>query len=278
MATRTTRTLQETRDRRLSAFLTALFAVLLLIFLYYYNFSRSVESAPSVTTMLLNFGDNTDGNGEIEPANQLGSASSMEQTTTTETAAQAQVQTVEKVLVGTSKTTAVQKASTEPRKTTKPSNTQNTTQRKTVSTSKSTTTSQTKSQGDARGTAAIGNLLKGKGATTGSQGNSTTSGNAGDPVGGSGNGDSRIGVDRKLIGFIPGTMGRGGSQPSHDCDASGTITINYTVDQAGNVTSARRASGLSDPCITAVTVEWVKRYVKAERSTTTSTGSYRITF
>ena len=278
MEPRDVNTLQEYKDRRLSALVTAIISAIILLILYYYTFSRTIDNPPVVTTMLLNFGDNVDGEGDVEPANQLGSASTTEQTVNSQTAALPQPQTVEKVIVGTNKNSAVQKANLQPKKTSTPSNTLNNTQRKSVSTTKTTTTAQTKSQGDARGTAAVGNLIRGKGATAGSQGNTSSSGNAGDPVGGSGNGDSKVGVDRKLIGFIPGTMGRGGAQPAHNCEASGTITINYTVDQAGNVTSARRGSGLSDPCITAVTVEWVKRYVKAERSNTTSTGSYRITF
>ncbi len=69
-------------------------------------------------------------------------------------------------------------------------------------------------------------------------------GNSGDPLGGNGDGDSKIGVDRKLISYIPGTMGKGGEQPSHNCTANGTITISYTVDKAGNVISARRSSGI----------------------------------
>jgi hypothetical protein len=97
-------------------------------------------------------------------------------------------------------------------------------------------------------------------------------------LGGNGNGDSKIGVDRKLISFIPGTMGRGGEQPPHNCDASGTVNIAYTVDKSGNVTSARRGSGISDPCVVTAAIIWVKKYVKAEKATTNSTGVYKITF
>jgi hypothetical protein len=132
--------------------------------------------------------------------------------------------------------------------------------------------------GDGKGTAAIGNLIKGRGTKTGTQGTNGTTGNTGDPLGGDGNGDSKIGVDRKLIGFIPGTMGRGGAQPAHNCSASGTINISYTVDKAGNVISARRSGGISDNCVATTSVEWVKRYVKAEKANTSSTGTYRITF
>ena len=44
-------------------------------------------------------------------------------------------------------------------------------------------------------------------------------------------------------------MGRGGEQPPHELrDPSGTVNIAYTVDKSGNVTSARRGSGISDLC------------------------------
>ena len=51
-----------------------------------------------------------------------------------------------------------------------------------------------------------------------------------------------------------------------------------TVDKAGNVVSARRSGGISDACVASTSVAWVKKYVKAERANTSSTGSYKITF
>lgn len=132
--------------------------------------------------------------------------------------------------------------------------------------------------GDGRGNAAIGNLLKGRGSKSGSQGNGNGPGNYGDPLGGDGDGTSLIGVDRKLVGFIPGTMGRGGAQPNHDCSASGSITISYTVDKSGKVTSARRQSGISDPCVVSTATSWVKQYVKAESASVSSKGTYKIVF
>ena len=50
--------------------------------------------------------------------------------------------------------------------------------------------------GDGRGNAAIGNLLKGRGTKAGSQGNGSGPGNYGDPLGGDGDGNSLIGIDR----------------------------------------------------------------------------------
>ncbi len=132
--------------------------------------------------------------------------------------------------------------------------------------------------GDGRGNAAIGNLLKGRGNKSGSQGNGTGPGNYGDPLGGDGDGNSLVGIDRKLVGFIPGTMGRGGAQPNHDCTASGSINISYTVDKSGKVISAKRISGVSDPCVASTAVNWVKQYVKAEASTVSSKGTYKIVF
>lgn len=132
--------------------------------------------------------------------------------------------------------------------------------------------------GDGRGNAAIGNLLKGRGTKSGSQGNGSGSGNYGDPLGGDGDGNSLIGIDRKLTGFIPGTMGRGGAQPSQNCSASGSITISYTVDKSGKVISARRQSGNSDPCVINTATGWVKQYVKAEPANVSSKGTYRIVF
>ena len=73
-------------------------------------------------------------------------------------------------------------------------------------------------------------------------------------------------------------MGRGVSQPSQKGTANGSITISYTVDKSGNVVSARRSGGVSDPCVVSTSVDWVKRYVKAERANTSSTGTYKITF
>ncbi|WP_227413309.1 hypothetical protein [Chryseobacterium culicis] len=92
------------------------------------------------------------------------------------------------------------------------------------------------------------------------------------------NSESKIDVNRKLISFIPGTMRRGGVQPSHSCTARGSITIAYTVDKAGNVVSAKRSGGVSDLCIVSTSIGWIKKYVKAEKSNFSSSGLYRIVF
>lgn len=282
---------KERNDKLKSATLTALISALLFLLIFYYQFVREIPKEEKVTTMLINFGDNRNGNDAEEPANQEGSLASADiyvpeelKTPEPEKVVEKPVEKpkavekpAEKIITGKSeKSTAIKTEKTE-KKSTK--TTENTSSKTSPSKTSSTSNTSTKNaQGDGKGTAAIGNLIKGRGTKTGSQGTNGTTGNAGDPLGGNGNGDSKIGVDRKLIAFIPGTMGKGGEQPSHNCSANGTITISYTVDKAGNVTSARRSSGISDPCVVTAAVIWVKKYVKAEKATTISTGTYKITF
>ncbi len=265
------------RDKLKSGIITFLISLLVLLALYFYTFTRLVTKNEIVTTMLINFGDNQNGDGLEEPANQEGSVASSEEVAVVEPQPAPQPVIQEKVISGSNtKVSAPKVEKVEPKKVTTPVKTSTKTSKTPAKTT--TTTTKPKAQGDAKGTAAVGNLIRGRGTASGSQGTAGTTGNAGDPLGGDGNGDSRIGVDRKLIAFIPGTMGRGGSQPAHNCTASGTITIAYTVDKAGNVTSARRSGGISDACVSSTTVAWVKQYVKAEKANTSSTGTYRITF
>ena len=287
---------QHKRDERIdklkSATLTALISALLFLLIFYYQFVREIPKEEKVTTMLINFGDNRNGNGAEEPVNQEGSLASSEiyipeELKTPEPTSEKAVETpktvekpAEKIITGKSeKSTAVKTEKTEKtEKKTSKSSEASASKSTTSKTSATNNTATKTAQGDGQGTAAIGNLIKGRGTKSGSQGNDGATGNAGDPLGGNGNGDSKIGVDRKLISFIPGTMGRGGEQPPHNCDASGTVNIAYTVDKSGNVTSARRGSGISDPCVVTAAIIWVKKYVKAEKATTNSTGVYKITF
>lgn len=280
-------TREERKDQLKSAILTALISALLFLVIFYYQFVREIPKEEKVTTMLINFGDNKNGNGAEEPANQEGSMSSSdiyipEELKTPEPSPEKIEETpktiekpAEKIVTGKSEKATIAKSEKKDKVADKTATTSKTT---TSKTSSAANTSNKKSQGDGQGTAAIGNLIKGRGTKTGSQGNAGATGNAGDPLGGDGNGDSKIGVDRKLVSFIPGTMGKGGEQPPHNCAAEGTVNIAYTVDKAGNVTSARRASGISDPCVVTAAVIWVKKYVKAEKSTSSSTGVYKITF
>ncbi len=280
------------QDRRKSAFLTLLISALVFLTIFFYQFTQTIEKPEVVTTMLINFGNNQQGLQTEEPQNQDGSPAAEIVPVPVEEAPKAVAEPIkvetpkpvakEKLITGNNTKATVSKAEPAKKSSAKKSEavTTKTSEKKAATAKNSTpaTTSKT-GTGDGKGTAAIGNLIKGRGTKPSSQGSGTeTTGNAGDPLGGDSNGDSKIGVDRKLIGFIPGTMGRGGGQPTHNCTASGTINIAYTVDKSGNVTTARRLSGISDPCAVKTTVAWVKQYVKAEKANTQSTGTYKITF
>lgn len=284
---------EEKRDKLKSAVLSALIwsAILLFVFIYKMKPSERPKETEVVTTMLVNFGDNRNGAGIDEPANQEGSLAAKAEENAPEPVENVvsepktvitpdpkpeakKTEVKDKIITGNnSKVTAPKK---EDSKTNKKSTATSTT--KTKAKSSATTANSKTGNGDGKGTAAIGNLIKGRGTKAGSQGTGEGIGNNGDPLGGDGNGDSKVGIDRRLVGYIPGTMGRGGAQPSHSCSASGSITISYTVDKAGNVSSARRSGGVSDPCVVSTSVSWVKKYVKAEKASVSSTGSYSITF
>ncbi|WP_228374639.1 ferric siderophore ABC transporter substrate-binding protein [Chryseobacterium sp. FH1] len=240
-----------------------------------------------LTEMRINYGDNRNGKGAEEPKEEEGSpAPIVEKKEEKEVVAEVAKTSKEKVEKDVPENTipTPTRTKTTPVATKKSNEKVNA---PTVANSTKNTTGKTNAKGDikkenatgdGRGNAAIGNLLKGRGTKSGSQGNGTSPGNYGDPLGGDGDGNSLIGVDRKLVGFIPGTMGRGGAQPNHDCQASGSISISYTVDKSGKVTSAKRLSGVSDPCVTSTAVNWVKQYVKAEASSVSSKGTYKIVF
>ena len=289
---------EENKDRIKSAIITGVIWSLLLLFIFFYSIKTiaPVEKQEQISTMLINFGDNRNGNGEEEPADQEGSLAS-DATLTSDEAISAPSPEKKTDIISTPSSTKEAKKETVKEKILTGSNTKVTVPAKektsdtesknskskpvsssTKTGSNATTANSTTGNGDGKGTAAIGNLIRGRGTKVGSQGTGTGIGNAGDPLGGDGNGDSKVGVDRKLVGFIPGTMGRGGAQPTHQCTASGSITISYVVDKAGNVTTARRLSGSSDPCLVNTTISWVKQYVKAEKANVSSSGSYKITF
>ncbi len=285
---------EENRDRIKSALLSVLIWSAILLFVFLYKLKPELDQEPEiVTTMLVNFGDNRNGNGVEEPADQPGSLAAATEEVTTEPVETAVPET--KTIIKpepqpeTKKSEAKEKIITgNNSKVTVPKKEESKADNKKAATSTSASKNTKKSgavvansktgNGDGKGTAAIGNLIRGRGTKAGSQGDGDGIGNAGDPLGGDGNGDSKVGIDRKLVGYIPGTMGRGGAQPSHSCTASGSITIAYTVDKAGNVVSARRSGGVSDPCVSSTSVAWVKKYVKAEKANVSSTGSYKITF
>ncbi|WP_144283118.1 ferric siderophore ABC transporter substrate-binding protein [Chryseobacterium echinoideorum] len=283
---------EENKDKIKSAVISVLIwsAILLFVFIYKMKPKPSEKEPEIVTTMLVNFGDNRNGAGIDEPANQEGSlaAQAIENSNELVENSASEPKTIitpdpkpeskkteakDRIITGNNtKVTVPKKEVSEKNKKSTASSTV-----KSTKSSANTTNSKTGS-GDGKGTAAIGNLIKGRGTKSGSQGTGTGIGNNGDPLGGDGNGDSKVGIDRRLVGYIPGTMGRGGTQPGHNCSASGSITIAYTVDKAGNVVTARRSGGTSDPCVVSTSVGWVKKYVKAEKASVSSTGTYNITF
>lgn len=89
---------------------------------------------------------------------------------------------------------------------------------------------------------------------------------------------TKIGKDRILTAFIPGTMGKAGKLPAHNCKAKGQLVMFITVDKAGNVTSSGRSSGIKDACNVTAAVIWTKKYVKAKKSQNISQGTYTIVF
>lgn len=137
------------------------------------------------------------------------------------------------------------------------------------------------SGGNPKGNAALGALLSGKGShnsSTGQGSGGRPGQNQGDPNGEGSGGGEGIGNGRNLISFIPGTMGRGGKVPVHNCSGSGTIVFSFTVDKSGNVTSVNRKSGVSNTCLVNTGIKWIKQYVKADKGKSTVSGTYRINF
>lgn len=272
----------EQKDRTKSIVLTLVISLLVFLGIFFYTFTKITEKPEQITTMLINFGDNQNGAQTEEPANQEGSLAAKTEVAPPEPLQEMVSETKPEPKIVPAKTVVKERIITGTNKTVTAPKTEKTTKATKTSAksapAKSTTPNSKTGTGDGKGNAAIGNLIKGRGTKTGTQGTNGVTGNTGDPLGGEGNGDSKIGIDRQLIGFIPGTMGRGGAQPAHNCSASGTISISYTVDKAGNVVSARRLSGVSDPCVSSKSVSWVKQYVKAERANTSSSGVYKITF
>lgn len=274
------------RENLYSALITAFFMGSVLLFLYWYKFViiQEKQSTP-VAAMLINFGDNQNGRGPDEPAPQEGSQASPAVVSTEAPADEPSPEktatkplATPKEITGTSELRRAKPAEKSIINSKKSSASAATPKKSTGSVKSNPQPTAKRGNGDGQGNAAVGNLVRGRGNSGKSQGSGTGSGNAGDPLGGAGNGDSKIGIDRRLTGFIPGTMGRGGAQPDHNCSATGSITIAYTVNTAGQVISARRSSGISDPCVVSTATAWVRQYVRAERASVSSTGTYNIKF
>jgi len=262
---------EEKIDKLKSASITIVVWSIILLFIGLY--SVKINFPIQAEVMLINFGDNKNGIGIDEPKSQEGSIMSTKDIATEKNPHEKNIiesknvnpKIKEKIITGKSENKTNIHPSTE--KIDSESSKKDFIPNKDVESSKQ------------KGISAVSNLLKGRGTKAGMQGSGTDFGNEGDPLGGDGYGESIIGVDRKLIGFIPGTMGRGGIQPNHSCSKSnGTIELSYIVDKAGNVVSVERVSGISDPCALSTSIEWIKKYVRAEKSRFFSSGTYRITF
>ncbi|MCY0968562.1 hypothetical protein [Chryseobacterium wangxinyae] len=89
---------------------------------------------------------------------------------------------------------------------------------------------------------------------------------------------SVVGVDRKMISFIPGTFGRDvKNRPPLNCKTDiGKIIIFFIVNKSGRVIYARRYDGINDECTVSTIISWVKKYVKAEKGNYLSYGKYTI--
>ena len=294
---------EERNDRIKSGVITIFVWSFLLFFLFWYKIVEKIPVQQEVVTrMLINFGDNKEGNGAEEPAPQDGSqaadlsvsptensvapkVSNTTDNTVAATTKSSENTVAERIITGNNSKQNIKKNLSEEKNKTIASKTQSKistaisgVQQPSGKVNKTTQPNAKVGAGDGKGKNAIGNLLAGRGKTNGTQGDGSGIGNHGDPLGGEGNGDSKIGIDRKLTSFIPGTMGRGGAQPTHNCTASGTIIISFTVDKSGHVIQAKRSSGLTDPCAVSTTTAWVKKYVKAEKANVVSTGTYSISF
>lgn len=281
---------EHNKDRIKSGIISVLIwsAILLFVFIYKLKPTPEEKEPEIITTMLVNFGDNRNGEGIDEPAPMEGSlASKVDETVSEPVESKAEPNTViktepkaeskkadikEKAVSGNDNRKVAKKEDAKTNSKVASSPIKNKTKGGAAAVNSKT------NSGDGKGPNIFGKFQAGRGVKGASQGNGKGPGNLGDPLGGDGNGDSKIGIDRRLIGYIPGTMGRGGAQPNHNCSASGSITIGYTVDKAGNISSAKRLGGISDPCVVSTSVAWVKKYVKAEKASVSSTGTYSITF
>lgn len=91
--------------------------------------------------------------------------------------------------------------------------------------------------------------------------------------------ESRIGVDRKLISGVPGTLNYKGKFPANNVKEKGSITVSYTVDENGKVISVYRTAGLRDRNTINNAVTIIRKHVRAEKKAkTTSKGTYTLTF
>ena len=85
---------EENKDKLKSGILTAIIWSLLLLFVFVYKFTEKITDKKEVVTqMLINFGDNRNGNGAEEPANQEGGLASKANPSVVETPAEPESKT-----------------------------------------------------------------------------------------------------------------------------------------------------------------------------------------
>ncbi|MDR2122260.1 MAG: ferric siderophore ABC transporter substrate-binding protein [Flavobacteriaceae bacterium] len=282
------------KERVLSGIITFLISALLLFFILTYKTVFTTITPPSYIDILFemeddlgaNYGTDAVGLGEEEPIEQdvLSGAGGGALIENPESAASSAADQKENSSYLTD-TDSKEKTSIAPKKTTPKKTNTKTTSNTAKNTPKTSNTPPGagvgNAGGNAKGNAAVGALISGKGKSTTSTGEGTggrPGQNQGVETGGEGSGGEGIGNGRKLIGFIPGTMGRGGKVPEHDCTESGSITFSYTVDKNGNITSVNRKSGVRSACLVNTGIKWIKQYVKADKGTQSVSGVYRINF
>ena len=165
----------EAKDRTRSAIITLLISLVLFLGIFFYKFTKITEQPEQLTTMLINFGDNRDGAEIEEPANQEGSLAANSEVTepVEEIVPEAKPEPVkelvkpavkEKIITGTNtKVSAPKVEKVVKAKTPTKSTPAKTTTPKKATPAKATTPNSNTGSGDGKGTAAVGNLLKGRG-------------------------------------------------------------------------------------------------------------------
>ena len=126
----------EQNDRRKSALITFLVSMLVFLAIFFYKFTKIIPQTQEITTMLINFGDNQNGNGLEEPANQEGSLASNTEVTVQEPVAEPQPTPLVKEKMITGQNVKVTAPKAEKKETVTKKTTKSTTANKTTSSSK----------------------------------------------------------------------------------------------------------------------------------------------
>lgn len=260
----------EVRAGNQSLIYTVIIAVLsLLILLITFTFEDTYPKFQPIE-IAMNFGNSEVGQGEEEPSPSETTESAASSASAAETQPQPQPPAQPARNVVTQNTTEPRPAAprTNTNNTTNTRNTQTSAQQNTQTQSQPAATPQP--QGDSRGNSALSSIIGGKGNSNSSgQGNDGVSGNVGDPKGSDSDG---TGIGENWRSRIP-------EPQNHDCDASGIIVVEITVNAQGGIKSARpggRGSTSNDACLRNKAKELVERYVRAYPGSDGRTGSYRV--